>query len=251
MNKMQTGVVTITSKQQRFWSWSSDVLVYIVVLNLFVEFVDAIVIESFWISILTAVLLQALLSVVVGLEHHVGEFFGRMGGTWSRFAETVAKFLILFTSKLLILEIVNIVFGDQVELGHFFDVLALILAMMAARAIMQRIYMGLGKDGLTASTIARIWKGEVPLDKSEEYLEQMRTVAIPDYRSTEGNQGAFALRRELDDRAEFLMLTFWESREAIMAFAGDDIDVAKYYDFDADVLLEMTPHVEHFDMYDD
>jgi heme-degrading monooxygenase HmoA len=173
-----------------------------------------------------------------------------MGRTWSRIAEIVAKFLILFTSKLLILEIVNFVFGDQVELGHFIDVLALIIAMMAARAIMQRIYVGLGKDGLTASTIARIWKGEVPLDKSDEYLEQMRTVAIPDYRSTDGNQGAFALRRDLDDRAEFVMLTFWESREAIMAFAGEDIRVAKYYDFDADVLLEMTPHVEHFDVYD-
>ena len=250
MKEKRTGVVTITSKQQRFLSWASDVLVYIVVLNLFVEFVDAIVIESFWISILTAVLLQALLSMVVGLEHNVGAFFERMGTTWSRIAELTAKFLILFTSKLLILEIVNFVFGDEVELGHFFDVLALIIAMMAARAIMQRIYVGLGKDGLTDSTIARIWKGEVPLDRSDEYLEQMRTVALPDYRSTDGNQGAFALRRDLGDRAEFLMLTFWESREAIRAFAGDDINAAKYYDFDADVLLEMVPHVEHFEVFD-
>jgi hypothetical protein len=28
------------------------------------------------------------------------------------------------------------------------------------------------------------------------------------------------------------MVTFWESEEAICAFAGDDISVAKYYDFD-------------------
>jgi heme-degrading monooxygenase HmoA len=250
MNETQTGVVTITSKQQQFMSWASDVLVYIVVLNLFVEFVDAIVIESFWISILTAVLLQALLSMVVGLEHRVGAFFERMGGTWSRIAEVTAKFVILFTSKLLILEIVNVVFGDQVELGHFLDVLLLIIAMMGVRAIAQRIYVGLGADGLPNAAIARIWKGEVPLDRSDEYLERMRTIAIPDYRSTEGNQGAFALRRDLEDRAEFLMLTFWESTEAIKAFAGDDISVAKYYDFDADVLLGMTPHVEHFEVYD-
>jgi len=251
MKETQTSIVTITSKQQRFMSWAADVLVYIVVLNLFVEFVDAIDIESFWISILTAVLLQALLSVVVGLEHHVGVFFERMGTTWSRIAEIVAKFLILFTSKLLILEIVNFVFGDQVELGHFLDVLALIIAMMAARAITQRIYVGLGKDGLTGTTIARIWRGEVPLDKSDEYLEQMRTVAIPDYRSTEGNEAAFALRRDREDRTEFLMLTFWASEEAIRDFAGDDMDAAKYYDFDADVLLEMVPGVEHFEVYDD
>jgi heme-degrading monooxygenase HmoA len=99
--------------------------------------------------------------------------------------------------------------------------------------------------------IARIWRGEVPLDRSDEYLERMRTVAIPDYRSTPGNRGAFALRRVHDDRAEFLMLTFWESVEAIEAFAGSDISVAKYYDFDAGVLLEMVPEADHFEMYDD
>ncbi len=80
--------------------------------------------------------------------------------------------------------------------------------------------------------IARIWRGEVPLDRSDEYLERMLTVAIPDYQSTPGNRGAFALRRIHEDRAEFLMLTFWESGDAIAAFAGDDISVAKYYDFD-------------------
>jgi len=99
--------------------------------------------------------------------------------------------------------------------------------------------------------IARIWKGEVPLDRSDEYLERMRKVAIPDYRSTDGNRGAFALRRLHEDRAEFLMLTFWDSLESIEAFAGADISVAKYYDFDAEVLLEMVPAADHFEMYED
>ena len=98
--------------------------------------------------------------------------------------------------------------------------------------------------------IARIWKGEVPLDRSDEYLTRMREIAIPDYQSTSGNQGAFALRQVHEDHAEFLMLTFWESRESIEAFAGDDISVAKYYDFDAEVLLEMVPTVDHYEIYD-
>ena len=89
--------------------------------------------------------------------------------------------------------------------------------------------------------IARIWKGEVPLDRADAYLELMRAVALADYRSVEGNRGAFVLRRLHDDRAEFVMLTFWESRQAIEAFADDDIDAAKYYDFDPDFLLDMSP----------
>jgi len=43
------------------------------------------------------------------------------------------------------------------------------------------------------------------------------------------------------DTAHFLMVTFWESEEAIRAFAGDDISVAKYYDFDKNFLLELEP----------
>jgi heme-degrading monooxygenase HmoA len=42
----------------------------------------------------------------------------------------------------------------------------------------------------------------------------MRMVAIPDYRSTPGNKGAYALRRIEGDAAQFLMITFWESEEA-------------------------------------
>jgi heme-degrading monooxygenase HmoA len=78
----------------------------------------------------------------------------------------------------------------------------------------------------------------------------MRTVAIPDYRATPGNQGAYALRRIEGNTAHFLMVTFWESEEAICAFAGDDIRVAKYYDFDKDFLLELEPCSTHYEMYD-
>jgi heme-degrading monooxygenase HmoA len=50
--------------------------------------------------------------------------------------------------------------------------------------------------------------------------------------------------------AHFLMITFWESEDAIRAFAGDDITVAKYYGFDKDFLLELEPRSTHYEMYD-
>jgi len=61
--------------------------------------------------------------------------------------------------------------------------------------------------------VTRIWHGATPIDKSDEYLNLMRTVAIPDYRSTPGNKGAYGLRRIEGDTAHFLMITFWESEE--------------------------------------
>ena len=45
------------------------------------------------------------------------------------------------------------------------------------------------------------------------------------------------------------MLAFWKSEEAIRACAGDDISVAKYYDFDKDFLIELEPRSTHYEMY--
>ena len=64
----------------------------------------------------------------------VARFEGR-SGTGSRVVELSLVFSILFFSKLLILEIVDVVFRGRVELGHFVEVVALIVTMIAARAL--------------------------------------------------------------------------------------------------------------------
>jgi hypothetical protein len=57
------------------------------------------------------------------------------------------------------------------------------------------------------------------------------------------------LRRADGDVIHFEMLTFWEDVEAIKRFAGNDYEMAKYYDFDCNYLLEMEPRVRHFDAH--
>jgi hypothetical protein len=136
--------MTMTRNQARFSDFMADVLVYVVVLNLFVEYVDAIVIDSFTISILTAVLLKLLLDSLTGVEHRVVHFFQEKEGTIYKVLGGLSVFSILFLGKLLILEVVNLVFGDHVELGHFIDVVLLIIAMIAARLLVQKIYERLG-----------------------------------------------------------------------------------------------------------
>jgi heme-degrading monooxygenase HmoA len=97
-----------------------------------------------------------------------------------------------------------------------------------------------------STRIARLWHGRVPADKADAYLDLMERVAVPDYRAVAGNLAAYALRRDEGDVTHVLMLTFWESLDAIRAFAGDPIETAKYYDFDADYLLELEPTVTHY-----
>ena len=98
--------------------------------------------------------------------------------------------------------------------------------------------------------IARIWHGRVPATRAEEYVTLMRTVALPDYRSTAGNVGAWCLTRVDGDVVHVEMVTLWESLDAIRRFAGDPVEAAKYYEFDEGFLLELEPEVRHYDAYD-
>ncbi|MGA8035176.1 MAG: hypothetical protein WA823_09540 [Candidatus Acidiferrales bacterium] len=98
--------------------------------------------------------------------------------------------------------------------------------------------------------IGRIWHGAVPISKADEYLELMRRVALPEYRATAGNRGAWCLRRADGEVVHFEMLTFWDDLAAIQRFAGADYQTAKYYDFDSRYLIEMEKHVRHYEVYE-
>jgi hypothetical protein len=137
--------VTISRDQQRFADWVTDVLVDIVVLNLFVEFVDTVVIDSFWISILAAILMKLMLDAVTGLERRVSRYFAAKEGSTNRVLRFLSVWLILFLSKFVILEAVNLVFGDHVELGHFVEILLIIVGMLGTRAALGAIYRRLGE----------------------------------------------------------------------------------------------------------
>ena len=95
--------------------------------------------------------------------------------------------------------------------------------------------------------IARRWHGRLPTAKAGKYLELMREVALSDYRATEGNLGAWCLHRADGDVVHVEMFTLWRDWDSIPRFAGEDVAAAKYYDFDADYLLELEPTVIHFE----
>ena len=46
--------------------------------------------------------------------------------------------------------------------------------------------------------------------------------------------------------ADFLVLTLWESEDAIRKFAGNDIDRARYYPQDTQYFEELEPNVAHY-----
>jgi hypothetical protein len=96
--------------------------------------------------------------------------------------------------------------------------------------------------------ICRMWHGRTKASDADAYFAFLEARAIPDYRSVPGNKGVWLLRRIEGDVAHFITMTHWLSRDAIVAFAGDDIEVAKYYPEDQGFLLEFEPNVVHYEI---
>jgi len=96
--------------------------------------------------------------------------------------------------------------------------------------------------------ITRMWHGKVPTNKAKEYRDFLNARAIPDYQSVAGNVSVYILERAEGDITHFITLTFWENIESIKGFAGEDIEVAKYYPEDKEFLLEFEPQVVHYEV---
>ncbi|SRR6266702_4637876 len=99
--------------------------------------------------------------------------------------------------------------------------------------------------------IARIWRGRTLEADAETYLEYLHATGLKEYRATEGNRGVRVMMRIEKGRAEFLLISLWESYDAIRKFAGDDIETAVYYPEDRKYLLELEPQVVHYDIVAD
>ena len=93
--------------------------------------------------------------------------------------------------------------------------------------------------------IVRMWHGRVLTEKADSYREFTNNRAIPDYQSVEGNISVHVLERQEGDITHFITLTFWEGLESIKGFAGEDVEVAKYYPEDKDFLLEFESNLVH------
>ena len=108
--------------------------VYVVVLNLFVEFFPGVISESFATSLLTAIMLKIVLEGVLLLKKRL--LASRAGASTAarRMISTVTLVLLLPASKFVLLWLEDLFFGDAVKLGGFWSVTLLVVALTGARA---------------------------------------------------------------------------------------------------------------------
>ena len=96
--------------------------------------------------------------------------------------------------------------------------------------------------------IARVWRGEATSETAPRYVDHLERSVFPQLEQISGHEGAYLLRRETGDRVDFVVLTLWNTMDAIRQFAGDDAAVAVVEPAARDVLTRFDESVDHYEI---
>jgi heme-degrading monooxygenase HmoA len=70
--------------------------------------------------------------------------------------------------------------------------------------------------------IARVWKGWTKPENADAYETLLRDHILPSIYRVEGYRGAYILRQDEGEETGFMVMTLFESIEAVKGFAGEN-----------------------------
>ena len=95
--------------------------------------------------------------------------------------------------------------------------------------------------------IARVWRGSTLAEHADEYADYLEETGMNGARELPGARGTLVLRRERAGYAEFETILLFDSLENVKAFAGDDLDLAVFFEQDERFLIERDFEVRHYE----
>ena len=96
--------------------------------------------------------------------------------------------------------------------------------------------------------IARHWRGVAHSQDAAAYVEHLRTETFPQLSRIAGFIDASVLRRIEARGVEFLVLTHWKSLDAIVAFAGNDPELAVVPERVRFMMIEYDHRARHYEV---
>jgi hypothetical protein len=73
--------------------------------------------------------------------------------------------------------------------------------------------------------VARLWRGWTRPEDGDAYAQFLRSTVFPSLAgSVPGYRGGYVLRRAAADEDEFVVVTLFDSLDAVRVFAGDDYE---------------------------
>jgi len=96
--------------------------------------------------------------------------------------------------------------------------------------------------------ISRQWHGVARSTRADEYVEHLRTETFPQLSNVPGFIDAAILKRNEQRGVEFLIVTYWESIQAIQQFSGPDAEVAVVPEKVQEMMIEYDRRVRHYEV---
>jgi len=94
--------------------------------------------------------------------------------------------------------------------------------------------------------ISRLWRGVARAECALTYIEHLQKETFPAIRALPGFRRAAILHRPCDLGTEFVIVTEWESEEAVVAFAGDDVLAAVVPEKVRRMMVEFDAYARHY-----
>jgi oligopeptide/dipeptide ABC transporter ATP-binding protein len=83
-------------------------------------------------------------------------------------------------------------------------------------------------DEKTPDAATHLWHGMAKAGKGDRFFKFVRKTGERDYLRAPGNRGVYVLRRRKGNRAEFLLISLWDSLASVKRFAGAEYNRAVY-----------------------
>jgi heme-degrading monooxygenase HmoA len=96
--------------------------------------------------------------------------------------------------------------------------------------------------------IVRMWQAQATAANAEAYERFVTTQVFTRLPEIDGHRGAYLLKRPIGDQVEYVVVTLWDSADAIRSFAGDVIDRAVVEPGARAVLSSFDDTVRHFEL---
>ena len=96
--------------------------------------------------------------------------------------------------------------------------------------------------------IARLWSAQATQAQVRAYLKHFAAQVAPALRKSKGYAGHTVFTRGSSDSVEILVTTYWQSMEAVEAFAGPDREAAVVAPAAAAFLLEYDRRARHYEV---
>jgi heme-degrading monooxygenase HmoA len=96
--------------------------------------------------------------------------------------------------------------------------------------------------------ISRQWRGLTRAGQASAYVRHLKEETFPALRRLSGFRGASILKRDVGEGVEFLIVTEWDSLDAIRAFAGADVEVAVVPPAVQAMMIEFDRSARHYEL---